>query len=46
MTSRIIKLISNENYLGISNWNAESVHISVFSVDDNPEPRKIGIGEK
>ena len=38
MTWRIIKVISNDNYLGLSNRNAESVHISVFSVDDNPEP--------
>ena len=42
MTWRIIKLVSNKNYLGLSNQNVESL----FSIDDNPEPEKIGICEK
>ena len=46
MTWRIIKLVSNENYLDLLNRSAESIHLSMFSVDDNPEPRKIGIGER
>ena len=41
MMGRNIKLISNENYLGLSNRNVESV----FSIDDNLEPEKIGISE-
>ena len=40
------KLVSNQNYLDLLNRSAESIHLSVFSVDDNPESRKIGIGEK
>ena len=43
MTGRITKLVSNENYLELLNQIADSIHYLVFSVDDNPEPRKIGI---
>ena len=46
MIWRIIKLVSNENYLELLNRSADSIHYLVFSVDDNPEARKIGVGEK
>ena len=46
MTWRIIKLVSNENYLELLNQSADSIHYFVFSVDDNLEPSKIGLGEK
>ena len=46
MTWRINKLIFNEDYLELLNWSVELIHLLVFSVDDNPEPWKIGIIEK
>ena len=44
MTWKIIKLPNNK-VLGILNHNVDLIHYAVFSIDDNPEPEKIGISE-
>ena len=41
MTERIIKLVSNENYLELLNQSAESIHLSVFSSEITQNPGEI-----
>ena len=42
MTRWSIKLLNNK-VLEVLNHSVDLIHNLVFSVDDNPEPRKIGI---